>query len=104
MEKIKKYSIINFICSVIICCTKLIQTYLINQDSFSGRRISLYLGLFLTIPALIISVVTFISIIFIYKKNNNSFKLKENYLLIPFIIISLILSITIIIALFKSLQ
>ena len=103
MEKIKKYSIINLICVVLICFTKLTQTYLINQDTFLGRRISFYLGLFITSPALIVSIITFVLILILHKKNNRVLTIKGNYLLVPFIVMIFALLIIFLLTLLKSL-
>jgi len=58
----KKYLIINFICVLVIVASKVVQTYVFNSSSNLDRKASMIIGLVLIIPALILSVISFIII------------------------------------------
>ena len=102
MEKINKYSNINLISVIIIFISKFSQSYLIEQNTHIGRKVSLYFGLFLTIPALIVALIYFILIIKKYNENKKLSELKRNYKLFPFIITFLFLIVVVVLAFINS--
>ncbi|NQY31131.1 MAG: hypothetical protein HRT69_16905 [Flavobacteriaceae bacterium] len=87
MKKIKKYSIINFICVLIIVASKMTQTFIFNSSSNLDRKTSLIIGLVLLIPAFVLSLISFIIIGTKYYNSKEKLELKKLYLLIPFILL-----------------
>lgn len=86
-KKIKKYSIINFIGTILVCTIKYIQTYVMNSGSHYDRRLSALLGLFGTIPIVVISSIMFIIVVKYYIENNFKSPLLYSYLIIPFLMV-----------------
>lgn len=88
MEKKQiKYFITNIFCVLLVIVAKLIQTNIFMSESIINRKINLYIGLFVTIPAFIIATVTFYILVKYFFKN----KISTVYLslLVPYILLIL---------------
>jgi len=84
-----KNCVLNLLCVLIIVIAKLVQTYVFVPENIVNRKINLYIGLFVTIPAFIIATITFyFSIKLYYKVKLN---MRYLYLLIPYVFLILII-------------
>ena len=86
-RKIKKYAILNFIGVIIIVICKLIQTYIVNEETPIDRRIGALIGGFIILPILFIISILFIIILRYYFKNRFKVSLFSLYFTIPYMIL-----------------
>jgi|GEM_PF-2651835 len=85
--KIKKYSTINLIGTILLCIFKIFQNSFSNGDNYITRRLILLIGLFFTVPTLIISLITFFLVWRFYVVKKFRYNLNYISLTIPFLFI-----------------
>ncbi|AYN03972.1 hypothetical protein EAG11_07025 [Flavobacterium sp. 140616W15] len=87
ITNIKKYSLINFSGSILICAFKIIQNLFLDGDNHLNRRMISSIGFFLIVPVFIICLITFIFVWAFYIEKRFKYNLSYFYLTIPFILI-----------------
>ncbi|SNY94434.1 hypothetical protein [Flagellimonas pacifica] len=104
MEKIKRYSIVNLVGVLLIIAAKIIQTSIFDSDSDIDRRASFYIGILITIPAFVASLISFFLLLRIYLTNKKELSLSKFYLVIPFLLMLLFIVVLLIIILIESIK